>query len=148
LFFFFLVAYSTLQVTNAANNTMLLLQQTSIDVSRALVVYSHVEKTIIRSVMGGGDNTSSIVLLPSGFAILPDGHGKAHHHAAANSSSALAGYNGTAGCLLTAAFQVPVPFNNLHHPDVQETYENAGKRICHAIKKIMAAIGAHIVVPT
>jgi len=89
-----------------------------------------------------------LVLLPSGFAILPDGHGKARHHAAANSSSALAGHNGTAGCLLTAAFQVQVPFNNVRHPDAQATYENAGKRICHAIKKLRAAVGADIVVPS
>ncbi|ONM18635.1 Homeodomain leucine zipper family IV protein [Zea mays] len=134
-------------VTNAANNAMLFLQQTSIDVSRALVVYSVVEETMLRSVLDVSDDTSNLVLLPSGFAILPDGHGRAHHAAASNSSSALAGLNGTAGCLLTAAYQVPVPFNNLRHPDVQETYENAGKRICHAIKKIMDAVGAPIVVP-
>lgn len=136
-----------MQVTNAANNAMLFLQQTSIDVSRALVVYSVVEETMLRSVLDVSDDTSNLVLLPSGFAILPDGHGRAHHAAASNSSSALAGLNGTAGCLLTAAYQVPVPFNNLRHPDVQETYENAGKRICHAIKKIMDAVGAPIVVP-
>ncbi|XP_021318696.1 homeobox-leucine zipper protein ROC6 [Sorghum bicolor] len=136
-------------VTNAANNTALLLQQESIDVSCALVVFSLVEKTMIHSIMGGGHSTSSFVLLPSGFAILPDGHGRPHHAAANSSSSALAGPNNRTppGCLLTAAYQVQVSFNNLGHPDVQGTFEDAGMRICQAIKKIMAAVGTDLVVP-
>lgn len=115
-----------LQETDAINSTMLLLQQTSIDASCSLVVYSLVEKNVLCSIMGGGDNTSSVFILPpSGFAILPDGHGNANH-ASASSSSAPAGHGRPAGCFLTATYQSVVTFNDQEDAEIFKQCWKAG----------------------
>ncbi|RCV33195.1 hypothetical protein SETIT_7G063300v2 [Setaria italica] len=132
-------------VPDQTNSNMLIMQEATSDVSCSLLVYSSIERNLIHAVMNGGDNTS-IYLLPSGFAILPDGHGKTHRAAAASSSSAPTGHNGTAGSLLTAAYQALLPNNPSNHE--AGTFNNAGNRVCNAINQILAAIGADIAVPS
>ncbi|XP_072151392.1 homeobox-leucine zipper protein ROC6 [Setaria viridis] len=132
-------------VTVRANSNMLILQEATSDLSCSLVVYSFVEKNMMCAVMDGADN-SSVFLLPSGFAILPDGHAKAHRAAAASSSySTPTGQNSTAGSLLTAAYQQILPSSISTH--ALETLDDAGSRVCQAINQILAAVGADIAIP-
>ncbi|KAF8765935.1 hypothetical protein HU200_007972 [Digitaria exilis] len=126
--------------SNGTNN-MVILQQTSSDMSGSLVVYSLIEENMMRHVMGGADN--AIFLLPSGFAILPDGHDKAHYTSASSSSSAPIGHNNGAGAILTVAFQEMLSRGNLD----TETFDSARQKLCHAIKKIRNAVGANNVIP-
>ncbi|XP_062224735.1 homeobox-leucine zipper protein ROC6-like [Phragmites australis] len=126
-------------VTDGTNSNILILQDVSTDVSCSLVVYSPIEENAMLAVMNGGDHTSSF-LLPSGFAVLPDGHGLAHH--SPSTSSAFA----TAGSLVTVACQTLLPgitTDNL----ATEAFDDAGKQLCHAIGKIRAAVEADIIVP-
>ncbi|KAJ1272467.1 hypothetical protein BS78_06G203700 [Paspalum vaginatum] len=81
--------------TNTHLNSILVLQETCTDRSGAMVVYAPVDFSAMQLVMGGGDSTS-LALLPSGFAILPDG-----------SSMSGVGQK-TGGSLLTVAFMILV----------------------------------------
>ncbi|CAN6234696.1 unnamed protein product [Urochloa humidicola] len=127
------------------NSNKLILQEETNDVSCSLVVYSFIEKNQIHAVLNGGVDNTSIFLLPSGFVVLPDGHGKPHRDAGASSSNAPTGPNGTAGSLLTAAYQALLPSIPSIH--AAETFDNAGNRVCNAINQILAAVGADIAVP-
>lgn len=62
---------STSQAANTNQNAMLILQETQTDASGSLIVYSAVDVGAMQMVMNGGDSTS-VALLPSGFAIVPD----------------------------------------------------------------------------
>ncbi|KAF8765933.1 hypothetical protein HU200_007970 [Digitaria exilis] len=134
------------KVADQANSNMLVLQETTSDMSCSLVVYSFVEKNMMCAIMDGGDNTS-VFLLPSGFSILPDGHSKTTHHvaASASSSSALTGRSSTAGSILTAGYQAILPGSGYKH--AIETMDNAGNRVCQAMSQILADIGAQYAVP-
>lgn len=131
-------------VTDGTNSKVLILQETSTDLSCSLVVYSLIEETLMRGIMDGRER-NTIFVLPSGFAILPDGHGKAHaDHTAANSSSSappIDGHNNNAGSLVTAAFQTLLPGNLSGNLDTG-VFEDARHQLCHAITKIKAAVGA------
>ena len=82
----------------AANQSnMLILQECCTDEACSLVVYAPVDIAAMSTVLNGGD-PDSVALLPSGFAILPDGPPRAG--AAAN--------GGGGGSLLTVAFQILV----------------------------------------
>ncbi|PUZ46726.1 hypothetical protein GQ55_7G105000 [Panicum hallii var. hallii] len=122
------------------SNDMLILQQSSTDASGSLVVYSLVEENVMRGIMGGAD--SSIFLLPSGFAILPDGHGKAHYTAVSSSSSAP---NNGEGALLTVAslgMLSSSPSGGL----AARSFDDAGEHLCNMIKKIRDSVGANNVI--
>ena len=95
--------------------------------------------------MDGGDNTTAF-LLPSGFAILPDGYVSYAAAAGGASSSNVpnTSQNGSAGSLLTAAYQALLSSSADH---AAWTMDDAGNRICHAISKILAAVGADIAIP-
>lgn len=80
---------------------MLILQESSTDQTASFVVYAPVDIVAINVVLNGGD-PDYVALLPSGFAILPDG-----------STTSDGGANGVAehgsgGSLLTVAFQILV----------------------------------------
>ncbi|WVZ85153.1 hypothetical protein U9M48_032104 [Paspalum notatum var. saurae] len=128
------------------SNSMLILQETSIDASCSLVVYSFIEESLMRGVMDGGDN-SAIFLLPSGFAIHPDGRGKARHDAANTSSGTptSSSSNNSGGSLLTVAYQAmsSCPSGDF----ARQAFDAAGQRICRAMKMIKAAVGASDIVP-
>lgn len=53
-------------------SSMLILQETWIDASGSLIAYAPVDIPAMSSVMNGGDS-ACVALLPSGFAIVPDG---------------------------------------------------------------------------
>ncbi|KAK9091462.1 hypothetical protein Sjap_024639 [Stephania japonica] len=64
---------SVLQPYNASHSNMLILQESFIDSSGlSLVIYTPIDMLSINMAMSGEDPTD-ILLLPSGFAILPDG---------------------------------------------------------------------------
>ncbi|CAL5028039.1 unnamed protein product [Urochloa decumbens] len=126
------------------NSNMLILQQSSTDASGSLVVYSLVQENLMRRIMAGAEN--AVFLLPSGFTILPDGHGKAHCSSESSSSSVPNDHNNGAGALLTVAFQemlTSFPSGNL----AAKTLDDAGQRLCNAIKKIKDAVGVNDVTP-
>ncbi|WVZ85171.1 LOW QUALITY PROTEIN: hypothetical protein U9M48_032121 [Paspalum notatum var. saurae] len=127
------------------NSNMLLLQHASTDMSCSLVVYSIVARDVMCEDLDGSN--SSIPLLPSGFAILPDGHGgNKAHPAAASSSSAPADQNSNAGSLLTVAFQTLLQSSSYNN-DVAVSIDDAGNQICRVIMNILAAVGADIAIP-
>ncbi|KAJ7515291.1 hypothetical protein O6H91_22G009600 [Diphasiastrum complanatum] len=93
---------------NSSHSNMLILQESCTDVSGSLVVYAPVDIPAMNLVMQGGDPTY-VALLPSGFAIFPDGP---PHHAgrSENDETGVAPDSSTpkAGSLLTVAFQILV----------------------------------------
>ncbi|KAJ4872583.1 Homeobox-leucine zipper protein HDG12 [Raphanus sativus] len=82
-------------------NNMLILQVSCIDSSGSLVVYTPVDLPALNMAMSGQD-TSYIPILPSGFAVLPDG----------NRNNQLAEIKaeggGSGGSLITVGFQIMV----------------------------------------
>lgn len=100
---------------------MLILQETSIDASGAIVVYAPVDIPAMHSVMNGADS-ACVALLPSGFAILPDGQGLEE-----------------TGSLLTVAFQILV--NSLPTAKLNvESIETVNNLISCTVQKIRAAL--------
>lgn len=120
---------------------MLILQESSIDSSGALVVYSPVDLSALNIAMNG-DDTSYIPLLSSGFAISPDGNhnsltaeqgGGASTSSGRSSSSS--GFGG-GGSLITVGFQIMVsnlPSAKLNMESV-ETVNNLIGTTVHQIK--------------
>lgn len=90
--------YVSLLRVNSANSSqsnMLILQESSTDSTGSYVIYAPVDIVAMNVVLGGGD-PDYVALLPSGFAILPDGPGD---HS---------GVSHDVGSLLTVAFQILV----------------------------------------
>ncbi|XP_055801294.1 homeobox-leucine zipper protein HDG2-like [Solanum dulcamara] len=85
---------------NANQSNMLILQESSTDPTGSYVIYAPVDINAMNIVLNGGD-PDFVALLPSGFAILPDGppwgnSGRGTYN------------NGSGGSLLTVAFQILV----------------------------------------
>ncbi|KAG5614062.1 hypothetical protein H5410_013886 [Solanum commersonii] len=78
---------------NSSQSNMLILQESSTDPTGSYVIYAPVDIVAMNVVLSGGD-PDYVALLPSGFAILPDGGGGIDV--------------GTRGSLLTVAFQILV----------------------------------------
>ena len=111
---------------------MLILQETCIDAAGSLVVYAPVDIPAMHIVMNGGDS-AYVALLPSGFAIVPDGPGsRGGNTAAANGG----GGNGrVSGSLLTVAFQILV--NSLPTAKLTvESVETVNNLISYTVQKI------------
>ncbi|XP_022968413.1 homeobox-leucine zipper protein ANTHOCYANINLESS 2-like isoform X1 [Cucurbita maxima] len=125
---------------NANENTMLILQESWTDISGSLVVYAPVDTASVNLVMRGEDS-AYVSLLPSGFAILPDGPS---NYACTNNdkdgsimSDINSGY--ASGCLLTVAFQILV--NNLPTAKLTvESVETVNNLISCTIQKIKVAL--------
>ncbi|AQK50361.1 outer cell layer5a isoform X1 [Zea mays] len=96
---------SLLRVNSANSNqsNMLILQESCTDASGSYVVYAPVDVVAMNVVLNGGD-PDYVALLPSGFAILPDGPPPAG--AAPSHGEGLD--TGGGGSLLTVAFQILV----------------------------------------
>ncbi|GER46423.1 homeobox-leucine zipper protein HDG1 [Striga asiatica] len=108
---------------NSSQNSMLILQETCTDSSGSLVVYAPVDVPAMHVVMNGGDS-AYVALLPSGFAISPDGP---------NSR------DGPGGSLLTVAFQILV--NSLPTAKLTvESVETVNNLISCTVQKIKAAL--------
>ncbi|XP_027361562.1 homeobox-leucine zipper protein MERISTEM L1-like [Abrus precatorius] len=84
--------------TNSSQSNMLILQESCTDSTGSYVVYAPVDIVAMNVVLSGGD-PDYVALLPSGFAILPDGPGS-------NGGAVLD--VGSGGSLLTVAFQILV----------------------------------------
>ncbi|KAJ1282895.1 hypothetical protein BS78_03G086500 [Paspalum vaginatum] len=110
---------------SANQSSMLILQETCTDASGSMVVYAPVDIPAMQLVMNGGDSTY-VALLPSGFAILPDG------------PSVGAGHK-TGGSLLTVAFQILVNSQPTAKLTV-ESVETVNNLISCTIKKIKTAL--------
>lgn len=80
---------------------MLILQESCTDASGSYVVYAPVDIVGMNAVLTGGD-PECVALLPSGFAILPDGP------TATTGQSGAEEVGGGGGSLLTVAFQILV----------------------------------------
>ncbi|XP_042403662.1 homeobox-leucine zipper protein ROC2-like isoform X1 [Zingiber officinale] len=81
--------------TNSNQSNMLILQESCTDATGSYVIYAPVDVMAMNVVLNGGD-PDYVALLPSGFAILPDGPSSASQAVSAG------------GSLLTVAFQILV----------------------------------------
>ncbi|CAA7017384.1 unnamed protein product [Microthlaspi erraticum] len=116
---------------NANQSSMLILQETCIDASGALVVYAPVDIPAMNVVMNGGDS-SYVALLPSGFAVLPDGGIEAG--SGDGEQRPIGG-----GSLLTVAFQILV--SNLPTAKLTvESVETVNNLISCTVQKIRDAL--------
>lgn len=88
-----------LQSANSSQSNMLILQESSTDSTGSYVIYAPVDIVAMNVVLSGGD-PDYVALLPSGFAILPDGPPNVNGGGGAEV--------GTGGSLLTVAFQILV----------------------------------------
>ncbi|KAF3443703.1 hypothetical protein FNV43_RR13393 [Rhamnella rubrinervis] len=88
---------SLLRSANSSQSNMLILQESCTDSTASFVIYAPVDIVAMNVVLNGGD-PDYVALLPSGFAILPDG----------TSSHGVIGEGGPGGSLLTVAFQILV----------------------------------------
>ncbi|QCE02807.1 homeobox-leucine zipper protein ANTHOCYANINLESS 2-like isoform X2 [Vigna unguiculata] len=125
---------------NSSQSSMLILQETCIDEAGSLVVYAPVDIPAMHVVMNGGDS-AYVALLPSGFAIVPDGPGS---RGSQNGPTAVSngGDNGgtrVSGSLLTVAFQILV--NSLPTAKLTvESVETVNNLISCTVQKIKAAL--------
>ncbi|XAR71739.1 hypothetical protein NMG60_11018142 [Bertholletia excelsa] len=117
---------------NTNQNAMLILQETQTDSSGSLIVYTAVDIPAMQAVMNGGDS-ASVALLPSGFAIVPDGF-----------PDSAGTYNctakeGSGGSLLTVGFQILV--NNAPTAKLtMESVNTVNNLISRTIQRIKAAL--------
>nr|XP_018628742.1 homeobox-leucine zipper protein MERISTEM L1-like isoform X3 [Nicotiana tomentosiformis] len=86
---------------NSSQNNMLILQESCTDSTGSYVIYAPVDIAAMNVVLSGGD-PDYVALLPSGFAILPDGS------ATTNGVGINLETNSAGGSLLTVAFQILV----------------------------------------
>ncbi|TYG89693.1 hypothetical protein ES288_A12G120600v1 [Gossypium darwinii] len=124
---------------NANQSSMLILQETCIDAAGSLVVYAPVDIPAMHVVMSGGDS-AYVALLPSGFAIVPDGPGShgpiSNGHVNGNTGG---GSSRVGGSLLTVAFQILV--NSLPTAKLTvESVETVNNLISCTVQKIKAAL--------
>ncbi|XP_010919250.2 homeobox-leucine zipper protein ROC5 isoform X1 [Elaeis guineensis] len=110
---------------SANQSSMLILQETCTDASGSMVVYAPVDIPAMHVVMNGGDS-AYVALLPSGFAILPDGGGGG-------------GVQKVGGSLLTVAFQILVNSQPTAKLTV-ESVETVNNLISCTVQKIKAAL--------
>lgn len=127
------------QAGGTNQSSMLILQETCTDASGSLVVYAPVDIPAMHLVMNGGDS-SCVALLPSGFAISPDGPDmrgsqQQSHNAGGNSPPPSA----AGGSLLTVAFQILV--NSLPTAKLTvESVETVNNLISCTVQKIKVAL--------
>ncbi|PWZ43775.1 Homeobox-leucine zipper protein ROC1 [Zea mays] len=103
--------FVSMQSANSNQSNMLILQESCTDASGSYVVYAPVDVVAMNVVLNGGD-PDYVALLPSGFAILPDGPpapGMAPHHGGEGAAGGgLEELEAAGGSLLTVAFQILV----------------------------------------
>jgi homeobox-leucine zipper protein len=129
-----------LQVTSGNQNNMLILQETFTDSSGSLVVYAPVDVQSMHVVMNGGDS-AYVSLLPSGFAILPDGQSPPSNPAHGSPNGALS-TSGNTGSLVTVAFQILV--NRLPTAKLNvESVDTVSNLLSCTIQKIKSTLQAN-----
>lgn len=113
---------------------MLILQESCADYTGSYVVYAPVAISSMNAILNGGDR-DCLVLVPSGFAILPDG--------AQQNGVPVPGLNviGSGGCMLTVAFKIMV---DTPTPSTKATPVNiVGDLIKRTIGRIKTALLIH-----
>lgn len=132
---------------STSQNVELILQESCTDASGSVIVYAPVDVPAINIAMSGED-PSYIALLPSGFAILPDGQNRSSTSSlleGANSSSNSSNSSGLdspltrGGSLLTVAFQVLVS----HLPTAKlglDSVTTINNLICNTVQQIKSAL--------
>ncbi|KAJ1402508.1 START domain [Sesbania bispinosa] len=121
---------------NANDSSMLILQETWMDASCSVVVYAPVDVQSLNVVMSGGDS-AYVALLPSGFAILPDGHCGPNN--SCNGTLQKGGATDGGGSLLTVGFQILV--NSLPTAKLTvESVDTVNNLISCTIQKIKGAL--------
>ncbi|KAE9607453.1 putative START-like domain-containing protein [Lupinus albus] len=130
---------SILQDFNTTKNGMLILQESCIDSSGALVVYCPVDLPSINKAMSGED-PSFIPLIPSGFSISPDGHRRRGGGDRASTSSSLTrSIGGSGGSLITILFQILV--SNIPSAEINmDLVAHVTKLINTAIQQIKVSL--------
>ncbi|KAG8363344.1 hypothetical protein BUALT_Bualt19G0012700 [Buddleja alternifolia] len=122
---------------NTNQSSMLILQETCIDAAGSLVVYAPVDIPAMHVVMNGGDS-AYVALLPSGFAIVPDGAGPQGLSSNGPTSNGGSGH-GVSGSLLTVAFQILV--NSLPTAKLTvESVETVNNLISCTVQKIKGSL--------
>eukprot|EP00250_Pteridium_aquilinum_P017164 c23484_g1_i1 orf=617-2857(-) len=114
------VSLLKVNAVNSNQSNMLILQDCCTDKSCSLVIYAPVDVAAMGAVLNGGD-VDTVLLLPSGFAILPDGKlapPSSQHHSVFNNKTITPSTNSnsnnmvtsstSSGSLLTVAFQILV----------------------------------------
>lgn len=126
------------QTLSPVDSTMMILQETWNDASGSLVVYAPVDVASANMIIGGSDS-SCVALLPSGFAILPDG--RAGHGATVfnNGEGCSNNSGGSGGCILTVGFQILVNSTPTARLTV-ESVQTVNKLITNTVDKIKAAL--------
>ncbi|CAK9328473.1 unnamed protein product [Citrullus colocynthis] len=124
---------------NANQSSMLILQETCIDAAGSLVVYAPVDIPAMHVVMNGGDS-AYVALLPSGFAIVPDGAVTVTNGSSPSGGEGPQSQRATGGgSLLTVAFQILV--NSLPTAKLTvESVETVNNLISCTVQKIKAAL--------
>lgn len=126
-----------LQAVNANDSSMLILQETWMDASCSVVVYAPVDVQSLNVVMSGGDS-AYVALLPSGFAILPDGHCN-DNGCNGSLQKGRGSDDGSGGSLLTVGFQILV--NSLPTAKLTvESVDTVNNLISCTIQKIKASL--------
>ncbi|KAK6918421.1 START domain [Dillenia turbinata] len=124
---------------NANQSSMLILQETCTDAAGSLVIYAPVDIPAMHVVMSGGDS-AYVALLPSGFAIMPDGPGSRRQTAnGPNATNGPPSAPHVGGSLLSVAFQILV--NSLPSAKLTvESVETVNNLISCTVQKIKAAL--------
>uniref|UniRef100_A0ACD5W8J0 Uncharacterized protein n=1 Tax=Avena sativa TaxID=4498 RepID=A0ACD5W8J0_AVESA len=128
------------------NNEKLILQQVCTDDGCMMVAYAPVEERSLKEVIRGG-RTAFSSLLPSGFAILPDGQGDEQiqpFDTKLPSGSSMS-HRTNDGCIVSVMFQT---FLRGATPEslVAQTINNVGNQLSRAVVKIKDAVHASVVV--
>ncbi|KAK8667941.1 hypothetical protein V6N13_105414 [Hibiscus sabdariffa] len=92
---------------NSSQSNMLILQESCTDPAGSFVIYAPVDIVAMNVVLSGGD-PDYVALLPSGFAILPDGSPVVETTSSADCGIAADAACSSGGSLLTVAFQILV----------------------------------------
>ncbi|KAG1342686.1 homeobox-leucine zipper protein ROC8 [Cocos nucifera] len=124
---------SLLRALNSSQSNMLMLQESCIDASGSLIAYASVDLPSFNMVMSGED-PSKIPLLPSGFAILPDGQ---PNGGGASTSSNPMGV--ASGSLVTVLFQLLVSSSPSAKLDI-ETVTTITQLINTTVQQIKASL--------
>ncbi|THG05495.1 hypothetical protein TEA_020378 [Camellia sinensis var. sinensis] len=123
---------------NTNQNAMLILQETQTDASSSLIVYTAVDIPAMQAVMSGGDSTS-VALLPSGFAVVPDGFPDSVGPSNCDGASVRERGGSGSGSLLTVGFQILV--NNPPSAKLtMESVDTVNNLISRTIQRIKAAL--------
>ncbi|KAJ0247167.1 Homeobox-leucine zipper protein PROTODERMAL FACTOR 2 [Hirschfeldia incana] len=93
--------------SNSGQSNMLILQESCTDASGSYVIYAPVDMMAMNVVLSGGD-PDYVALLPSGFAILPDGSTRGGNASAGAEGEVVTSTASNGGSLLTVAFQILV----------------------------------------